>query len=186
MTTADRYRRLAEAFDATVSAISPEGWGRPSPCVGWSARDVLVHVLNSQADAVTKVGLSIDRSADSTADALAAWREVRDGMQALLDDPDAAALEYQSFGATTTIADTVERFLCFDLIVHRWDIASAAGTSVTMSTGDIDDANAFLDSMGQMFYDYGAGGPAVEVADNAPPQDKLLGRSGRDPRWSPA
>ena len=38
--------------------------------------------------------------------------------------------------------------------------------------------------MGPQFYDYGAGGPAVPVAADASPQDKLIGRTGRDPRWS--
>jgi hypothetical protein len=39
---------------------------------------------------------------------------------------------------------------------------------------DVDDAHTFLDSMGQMVYDYGASAPAVAVADQASAQDKLL------------
>lgn len=184
VTAADRYRRLAGVFDTTVEAIGPGDWDKPSPCEGWSARDVLSHVLDSEADVVTRVGLSIERSVDLTDDPVAAWREVRDGMQSVLDDPATAALEYESFGSPTTIADTIERFFCFDLIVHRWDIARAAGKDIAIPTEDVDAARAFLDSMGQMFYDYGASAPAVAVSDEASPQDKLLGRAGRDPQWS--
>jgi len=186
MTTADRYRRLAELFDSTVEAIAPAAWGKASPCEKWSARDVLTHVLDSEAAAVTNVGLSLDRTLDPADDPVAAWREVRDGMQAILDDPAKAGLEYESLGATTTLADSIERFICVDLIVHRWDIARAAGTDITIPDNDIADVDTFLDSMGQMFYDYGAGAPAVAVADDASPQDTLLGRTGRDPQWSAA
>ncbi len=184
MSTADRYRRLAEVFDSTVKAVSSNDWANLSPCVGWSARDVLSHVIDSEADIVTKVGLSLKRSIDVTDDPVAAWREARDGIQAILDDPAEAALEYESLGSSTTIADTIERFLCFDLIIHRWDIARAAGQDITIATEDIDAANAFLDSMGQMFYDYGASAPALTVGDDASSQDKLLGRAGRDAQWT--
>jgi uncharacterized protein (TIGR03086 family) len=184
MIAADRYRRLAEVFDTTMEAISPGDWNNPSPCEGWSARDVLSHVLDSEADVVTKVGLSIERSVNLTDDPVAAWREVRDGMQTVLDDPATAALEYESFGSPTTIAATVERFFCFDLIVHRWDIARAAGKDITIPAEDVAAAHAFLDSIGQMIYDYGASAPAVAVAEEASSQDKLLGRAGRDPQWS--
>jgi len=184
MSTAARYRSLAELFDTAVAAIRPSDWDNPSPCECWSARDVLSHVLDSEADIVTKVGLSIERSVDLTDDPIAAWREVRDGMQSVLDDPATATLEYESFGSPTTIADTVDRFFCFDLIVHRWDIARAAGQSISIPAEDVDDAHAFLDSMGQMFYDYGASAPPVAVAHEASAQEKLLGRAGRDPQWS--
>jgi uncharacterized protein (TIGR03086 family) len=186
MKTADRYRRLAATFDTTLAAVSPDHWDNHSPCEGWSARDVLSHVLDSEADVVTKVGQSIERTVDVSDDPVTAWREVRDGIQAILDDPATAALEYESIGAQTTIADTVDRFLCFDLIVHRWDIARAAGNDITIPAEDITAANAFLDSMGTMFYDYGASKPAVPMPGEAPTQDKLLGRAGRDPQWSAA
>ncbi len=135
---------------------------------------------------MSNVGLSMNRSIDVSDDPVGAWQEVRDGIQAILDDPTKAALEYESLGSSTTIADTIGRFHCFDLIVHRWDIARAVGQDITLAAEDVDDANAFLDSMGQMFYDYGASAPALAVNDDASPQDKLLGRAGRNAQWSPA
>lgn len=182
MSAADRYRRLSTVFDETVSSV--EDWDQPSPCEGWSARDVLSHVLDSEADFPAKVGLTVERSVDVARDPVGAWHEVRDAMQSVLDDPAKAGLAYESFGSQTTFAATVDRFICFDLIVHRWDIAQAAGKGIDIPAEDIDDANTFLDGMGQMFYDYGAGKPAVPVPDNATEQDKLLARAGRDPQWS--
>lgn len=180
MSTADRYRRLAAIFDSTAAAVGD--WDAPSPCEGWSARDVLAHVASSQAEIVTRVDLVIDRSIDMATDPVGSWREVRDAMQAILDDPTKACREYESLGSPTTLAAAIDRFFCFDLIVHRWDIATAAGHAIVIPDADIVDANAFLDSMGQTFYDYGASDPALPVPADAPPQDKLLARAGRDPR----
>lgn len=182
--TAAHYRRLAIAFDGTVEGLNKDEWENQSPCEQWSARQVLEHVLDSEVDVVTKVGLSIERSMDPTHDPVGAWREVRDGMQAILDDPAKSGLTYESFGSQTTLAETVSRFLCFDLIVHRWDIARAAGEDVVMAAQDVEFGHAFLDSMGSMFYDYGASAPAVPVGDDATAQDKLLGRAGREAQWS--
>lgn len=182
--TAARYRRLADLFGNAVEQLDKDDWGRPSPCVEWSARDVLEHVLASEAEAVTKVGLSIDRSVDVDQNPIDAWAEVRGGMQAILDDPAQSGLTYESFGKPTTLSDTVDQFFCFDLIVHRWDISRAAGGDISMDPKDIDAGNTFLDSMGQMFYDYGASAPALPMPDDASPQDALLGRAGRDPQWS--
>ena len=185
MSSSERYRRLAEAFDSTVSAVPAQAWDNPSPCEEWSAREVLAHVLDSEADVVGNVDLTVPRSVDVADDPVAAWREVRDAVQAILDDPATATLTYESLGEQTTIAESVDRFLCFDLVVHRWDIAVATGSEVTLPDEDVEACHAFLDAMGSMFYDYGASKPALAVADDASPQDKLLARAGRDPRWRP-
>ena len=182
--TPERYKRLAHLFGNTVRSLVAESWDKPSPCEGWSARDVLDHVLSSEADIAPKVGLSIERSVDVTRDPVAAWVEVRDAMQAILDDPEKAGLTFESLGQQTTFEDTIGRFICVDLIVHRWDIGSAAGESISWDAEDIALGNTFLDEMGQMFYDYGASKPALPVPDDASDQDKLLARAGRDPQWS--
>ena len=177
MSVAETYRRLAGSFDATAADV--RNWAAPSPCAGWTAADVIDHLASSQADVVTRVGLSIERTVEPSTDPLGAWREVRDGMQAILDDPAKAMLRYESLGAETTFAATIGRYFCFDLIIHRWDLAAADRRSVAIDAADIADANAFLDETGHLIYDYGASAPAVSVADDASEQDKLLARRPR-------
>ena len=74
-TTADilgSYLRLAEPFGSVVDRVPAAGWDAPSPCEGWSARDVLAHVITSQrgflaqrgVDATTSADLDTDRSTD--------------------------------------------------------------------------------------------------------------------------
>lgn len=39
----DSYRRLVDR----VAALGPDDWGRPTPCEGWTVRDLAGHVLGS-------------------------------------------------------------------------------------------------------------------------------------------
>src|SRR5688500_10919883 len=40
-TVAARYRGHADAFEALIAAVPPHRWDQPSPCEGWTARDVV-------------------------------------------------------------------------------------------------------------------------------------------------
>ncbi|NKV83195.1 hypothetical protein GS930_10860 [Rhodococcus hoagii] len=57
--TPDLYRRLAAAFTDRVDAVPADRWEAASPCEGWTARDVLTHVVETQSHMVGVVGLSI-------------------------------------------------------------------------------------------------------------------------------
>lgn len=43
---ADRYARLADAFTDRIRSTPGDLWDAPSPCEGWTARDVVAHVIN--------------------------------------------------------------------------------------------------------------------------------------------
>jgi uncharacterized protein (TIGR03086 family) len=71
-----------------------------------------------------------------------------------------------------------------DMIIHGWDLAKATGQSV-----DVDPA------LSEQALEWGRGnlrpeyrgkdfGPEVEVPDDAPAIDRLVGFFGRDPNWA--
>ena len=69
-----------------------------------------------------------------------------------------------------------------ELVVHGWDIAVATGQPYEPAPEEVDAAMGFVASFeaprdGTLF------GPIVPVADDAPPLDRLLGLTGRDPQW---
>jgi len=72
-----------------------------------------------------------------------------------------------------------------ELIVHGWDLATATSQPYEPTTQEIAAARSFVESFadvprtGELF------GPVVDVADDAPPLDQLLGLTGRDPAWRP-
>jgi uncharacterized protein (TIGR03086 family) len=71
-----------------------------------------------------------------------------------------------------------------ELVVHGWDLAMATGQPFIASDEDIAAATQLVTNFqaprdGRLF------GPVVEVADDAPTLDRLLGLAGRDPGWHP-
>ncbi|NMN98480.1 TIGR03086 family metal-binding protein [Antrihabitans stalactiti] len=177
--TADRFRRLAATLTQRVDSVPQDRWDDASPCDGWSARDVLRHVVDSQADFVTKVDLEIPPGPSVDDDPSAAWQHTRDAMQAILDDPAKANRSYDSSFGSSTLAKTVDSFFCFDLVVHGWDIAHATGIDESIAPKDLDFLKSFADGMGDMMRTSGSFGPAVDVPVDADQQTKVLAYLGR-------
>ena len=44
-TPAEQFRRPAGIFADRVRAVPDDAWSRPSPCDGWTARDVVGHMV---------------------------------------------------------------------------------------------------------------------------------------------
>ena len=52
-------------------------------------------------------------------------------------------------------AASVDGFVCFDLVVHGWDLARATGQDETIDPEDIEQLQAMVDSMGPMMVENG-------------------------------
>lgn len=180
MTTADRYRRLADHFSTVVGAVPADAWDRPSPCEGWTAEQVLGHAADSQHGFLQRFEVAPAIDGLSTVEQ---WSAVRDAMQAGLDDPATAATEYDGMFGRTTFAETVDQFMCADLVVHSWDIARATGLQQheELPGDEVTLLDARLRPMGDALRGPGVFGPEVPVAADASPQDRLLGFLGRQP-----
>ena len=93
---------------------------------GMVGADVVEHVVDSELGMLGRVGLAPDPPRPD--DAIAAkWSATRDHVQEVLDDPERAGREYDGFFGRTSVEKTIDQFACFDLLVHRWDLARAAG-----------------------------------------------------------
>jgi uncharacterized protein (TIGR03086 family) len=179
-TTADRYQRLAAAFADTVDAVAPTAWDNPSPCPGWSARDVLRHVVDSQNLFFGLVGKPPVVAPSVDDDPSAAWRTTSGAVLADLRDPITASVEFDGFFGRTSFAQAVERFLCLDLVVHRWDLARAAGLDDAIPADDVAMVMAGTEQMGDAMRGPGAFGPALEAPEGADPQTRMLAFLGRE------
>ncbi|WP_433609304.1 TIGR03086 family metal-binding protein [Prescottella agglutinans] len=177
--TPDLYRRLAAALTEIVDAVPADRWESPSPCEGWTTRDVVAHIVDTQAQMVGVVGLSIPEGPAAADDPAGAWRHTRDAVQAILDDPAKAGLEYDGHFGRTDLASTIRTFYCFDLIVHGWDIARAAGLDVTIPERDMDMLDTVIAQLGDSIRMDGVCGPAVAVAPDADRHTRILATLGR-------
>jgi len=177
---AARYRRLAERFTAVVDDVPDDAWGAPSPCEGWTARQVLDHVVESQHGFLARFDLAPELTGD---DPRARWATMRDAMLAAVDDPATASTEYDGMFGPTTLAETVDGFMSADLVVHAWDIARATGLEQheAMPPEEVERLDAQLRGMGDAIRSPGAFGPEVPVPEDAPHQHRFLGFIGRQP-----
>jgi uncharacterized protein (TIGR03086 family) len=174
--TAARHRRLAAAMTRTLEQVPDDRWDSPSPCEGWTARQVAEHVAGHPARFLGLVGLEAPEPDD---DVLTRWAQARDALQAALDDPARAQLEFDGFDGRSTLAAAVERFVCLDLVVHRWDIARATGQDERIDPDDVAWAHAAAASFGDMLRAEGVCGPEVEVPADADAQTRMLAFGGR-------
>ncbi|MFD1811989.1 TIGR03086 family metal-binding protein [Rhodococcus gannanensis] len=177
--TAELYRRLAANLTGTVAAVPTDRWDDPSPCEGWTARDVLRHVIDVQSFPLTPVGVSLSPAPSVDDDPLAAWTATHEEVQAVLDDPARAELEYDGALGRTTVAAIFGAFIAFDLAIHRWDIAHATGVDETIPAEDLALAAALAERMGDRIRTPGVCGPAVEVPADADEQTRVLAMLGR-------
>ncbi len=73
-----------------------------------------------------------------------------------------------------------------ELVVHGWDLAVATGQRYSVSDVDAETCTTFAGSVGESAEERaGLYGPRVPVPAAAPPFDRLLGLTGRDPGWRP-
>ncbi|MFC4564978.1 TIGR03086 family metal-binding protein [Nocardiopsis mangrovi] len=176
-----RYRALSAEFTRRVQAVPDERWEDPSPCEGWTARDVLRHMLDNHLNMPGHAGVKLELTRSADDDPEGAWAEARDAMQAVLDDPARAGAEYEGYFGRTNVADTVDRFLGFDLLVHAWDIARATGQDETLPADQVHRYFTEIRGLGDAMRSPNVCGPEVPVPDDAPEQDRFLGFIGRTP-----
>lgn len=183
---ADRYRKIAGEFTKRVEAVPDDAWARPAPCEGWVARDVVRHLVE-WGPAMLFENWNIERPETPSVDEdpAGAWRAVNDAMQRALDDPAVATSERETQMGNNTLERVADMIWTNDVLVHTWDLARATGQDDTLDAAEVARMYEGMEPMDAAIRNSGHFGPRVEVADDADPQSKLLGFTGRDPNWRP-
>jgi uncharacterized protein (TIGR03086 family) len=175
----ERYERLADAFAATIDAVPEDRWTAPSPCEDWTARDVVRHVVGTQAMFLGFVGQDAPEVPDVDDDPAGAWAAASAPIRARLADRELAGATFDGMFGTTTFATAVDSFLCTDLVVHRWDLATAAGLPTEMDAAEVARVQAQVERFGDALRGPGAFKDAVEPPEGADAQTRLLAFLGR-------
>lgn len=176
---ADRYRRLATALTTKIENVSAGAWNNQSPCEKWTARDVVCHVVEVHGMFQALVGRSLVEHPSADDDPVGAFAAVRDQMQADLDDPQKVAEEYDGRLGRSTFGRAVDGFVCFDLVIHGWDLSRATGQDDILDPRDVAKIQASVDAMGDVMRENNVVGPPLEPPPNASAQDRLLSALGR-------
>lgn len=175
----ERYRRLAGEIATKVEQVDNPAWANPSPCEGWTAIDVLRHLVETQGMFAGLVGLAFEPGPDVTNDPGGAWKSASAQMHRLLADAQTAAKEFEGHSGTSTLATAVDRYVCFDLAIHGWDLARATGLDERIDPTEMPRLWTTAESFGDMIRSQGTCGPALEPPPDADEQDRLLAYLGR-------
>ena len=177
--TADRYRRLSDDFAATVAAVPGDRWGAQSPCEDWTAHDVVRHLTETSGMFLGFIGDEQGEGPSVDDEPAAAWDHARARIQAVLDDPDRATTTFQGLMGESTFEAAVDRFLCTDLVVHRWDLAKATGQDIRLDPAEMAAVRESMAPMADQMRTPGALGPELKPPPGADEQTTFLAWAGR-------
>src|SRR5918998_6322840 len=106
-----RYARLADAFAAKIAAVPDDRWACPPPCEGWTARDVVRHVIDSQESSSAWWDAHWANIPSVDDDPLGAGTAARSVVQRdleNLENTERASAQYEGFAGSTTLETAVE------------------------------------------------------------------------------
>jgi uncharacterized protein (TIGR03086 family) len=191
--TADHLAAVLANLAEVVGRITDEQRRDPTPCTEWDVGQLRDHVLGWLTNFAD--GFADPGGRAPTADA-SGYRapadpaaEVRSAV-ARLDQAlrGGAAERPLRLGDAAMPGDLAAGMILWEYQVHGWDLARATGQPWSPPRAAVRASLSFAPAM--LTEDYqGAGkafAPPVEVRPDAPPLDRLVGLSGRDPGWSPA
>ncbi len=195
MTTISRVLEALPAAAAgvgrLVEAVPADGWEGPTPCGGWSVRDLVNHLTAEHlwaprllgGEGLADVGDAYDGDVLGE-DPVSSWRRaVGPSLRAW------AALEDETRPVETSAgslaAGEYARQMLVDLVVHGWDLAAALGLPPDADPRAVREAAAYEEPRlhaGEGIP--GLFGPAVPTT-STDPLERLVALLGRDPAWRP-
>ncbi|OYO12257.1 TIGR03086 family protein [Enemella evansiae] len=176
-TTQQGWIAVADPFTAVVDRVAD--WTAASPCAGWTAADVLDHVITTERDFLSGQGIELAAIDTSIEDPAARWVAHEAAVRALLADDTVAERRYTGAFGETTIGASLGSFYGFDLIVHRWDLAASQGEQEPFTDAELDRLDASIDGFGEHAYAPGVFSGPLAAAEGATRQVRVLARTGR-------
>lgn len=180
---AANHAETCAGFTRRVDGVPPDGWDAPSPVEGWSARDVVRHLvtwLPGFLEGGSEVRLAAVPSVDD--DPARAWSAHVAQVQAILDDPATDDLVHAGpYTGEMPLAQAIDQFYTSDVFMHTWDLARATGQDDRLDEGRCREMYEGMLPFDEALRSSGHYGPRVDVPDDASHQDKLLGFIGRQP-----
>ena len=179
MEPAAHYDKLAALFAEKIAAVPPDKWDAQSPCPEWKAVDVVRHVAETPGMFFGFVGKEMGEVPPVEKNPAAAFAYTRAKVLAALEDPETANAEFEGFLGKSTFAAAVDRFLCFDLLVHGWDLSRATGIDETIPADELDKLEKASAGFGEGMRSPQAFGDEVTPPADADQQTRVLAFPGR-------
>ncbi|MQA13781.1 MAG: TIGR03086 family protein [Pseudonocardiaceae bacterium] len=178
----DLHRRAVRSFADRVAAVRDDQWAAPSPCAGWTVRDLINHVVaGNRIVAPVLTGGTVDERYGGYLlgyDPRAAAREAGDEAAAVIEAD--GALDGMAHPPHGTFPGEVYAWQRFtENLIHGWDAAHATGGDEGLDPELVAACAGFLDQAEDLYRQAGFIGPRTEIGTDADPQAALLARFGR-------
>lgn len=179
---------------ALIAGVSDDQLGSVTPCPDMTMGDLLDHVdrlslafAAAAAKQAPEGGLPPPPDASNLGED---WRTRIPAQLAALAEAwhDEAAWAGETHIVGTDLPAELAGTIAIDeVVVHGWDVAVASGQRFTSEPQLLEAAYGFAQATAAQNPDGTPGlfGPPVQVPDDAPLLDRLLGLTGRDPQWAP-
>ncbi|MEU8888381.1 TIGR03086 family metal-binding protein [Streptomyces sp. NPDC048442] len=183
----------AQRLARLVGGVPDARLGAPTPCAGFTVRDLLAHLCGLtaafRAAARKQPHPEAEAGAAPQCPALPAdWRHRLPRQLAELAESwhrQEAWDGTTAAGGTTLPAGVAAQIALDELVLHGWDLARATGQAFDCDKPSLQVVYALLapeadnPARAPMF------GPVVDVPYGSPFLDRVVGLGGRDPKWSP-
>jgi uncharacterized protein (TIGR03086 family) len=175
----DRYGVIADEFEARLRGVGADRWSSASPCEEWTARDVVVHVINTHRRVHAALGDVGFEEIDPDTDLRAEWGPAAGAIRAALSDESLASKTVGGMFGEQPFESLVGRLLCVDTLVHTWDLARATGQDDRLDERAAERALEFLIPIDEAIRRPGGFAPKLPPAPDADAQARLLAFTGR-------
>jgi uncharacterized protein (TIGR03086 family) len=189
-------RPAASRLAALVRAVPDGALADPTPCAEYTVGDLIDHLNGTcvafTAAAVKDIGPTTSTGPSADASRLGEeWRTRIPAQLACLADAwrDRDAWSGMTQAGGVDLPGEVAGLVVLDeLVVHGWDLARATDQAYDCDPASLDAVHQFIDQVsepGQEALRNEIFGPVVDVPDDAPHLDRVIGLTGRDPGWRP-
>lgn len=175
----ERYAVIASGFTARVAGVPPDGWAAPSPCPGWTARDVVAHVINTHHRVLAMLDKSEPPVVADGDDVAVNWPAVAGAMLAAVSDKQPAPRAIGTMFGDMPFEWLVNRLVCVDTLIHTWDLARATGQDERLDPATVVTVTELLTPFDEAIRSPGGFGPKIQSPPDADAQTRLLNFCGR-------
>lgn len=183
----EAFDRAHAAFDRRVHEVPADRWTAPTPCTGWTVRDLVAHLVYEHLWAplllrgatTEEVGDRFDGDLLSD-DPVGAWERATADSVPAFHRPGALDLSVHTSAGRGSATEYAWQ-MTTDLTVHAWDLARGSGTDEQLDPELAAAVHARVLPSVDALQGSGLFDPPVPVPDSAFAQDRLLGLLGRRP-----
>lgn len=185
--TADLYFDSMSFVNGVISQVNGDHLNSQTPCIDWSVRDVVNHVVGENFWAAELLkGCSMAEVGDQLNGDLVGedpFGAYANSTKAVIPEVRAnPALNQRvelSFGVVTASEYVEQLFL--DAVIHGWDIAVATNQATRLPDDLVKQVLPIAYKVVEQFKDYGVFGEQIVVSESANDQARLLAMLGRNP-----